>query len=247
MSGILAGQVALVTGASGGIGSAAACALAREGAAVGVHGFRNRAGAEATVAAIVEAGGQAMLLSGDCAVEADADAMVAALTGAYGRIDILVNCAGAAPKQPFGSVTADGFTAMMNQNVLSVVLMMQAVVAGFGTRGGRIINVSSNLAFGPMAGIVPYCAAKAAIATLTQGYARELAGRNITINSVAPGATETPMTAWIPDDMRAGLAAATPLGRLGQPEDIADLILFLASPASRWVNGRTIIADGGLI
>jgi len=199
------------------------------------------------VAAIEAAGGQALALSGDCAVEAEAEAMVAACAARFGRVDILVNCAGAAPKQPFGAITAAGFTAMMTQNVLSAVLMMQAVAARFGERGGRIVNISSNLAYGPMAGIVPYCAAKAALATLTQGFARELAGRNITINSVAPGATETPMTAWIPDDMRAALAAQTPLGRIAQPEDIADIILFLASPASRWVNGRTIIADGGLV
>ncbi|WP_439534795.1 SDR family NAD(P)-dependent oxidoreductase [Polymorphobacter sp.] len=247
MSGVLSGQVALVTGASGGIGSAAARALAREGALVGVHAFRNHAGAAATVAAITEAGGQAVALSGDCAVAADAEAMVAALVAAFGRVDILVNCAGAAPKQPFGEVTAEGFTAMMNDNLLSALLMMQAVVATFGERGGRIVNVSSNLAYGPMPGIVPYCAAKAALSTMTQGFARELAGRNIAINAVAPGATETPMTEWIPDDMRAGIAAATPLGRLGQPADIADIIVFLASPAARWVNGRTIIADGGLV
>jgi 3-oxoacyl-[acyl-carrier protein] reductase len=247
MSGILAGQVALVTGASGGIGSAAARALAREGAAVGAHGFRNHEGASATVAAIKAAGGEAIALRGDCAVQPDCEAMAAALVAAFGRIDILVNCAGTSQQQPFGSITAESFTALMRDNVLSTLLMMQAAVAHFGERGGRIVNVSTNLSYGPIAGMVAYSAAKSAVITLTQGFARELAGRNITINSVAPGATETPMTAWIPDDMRAGLAAATPLGRLAQPEDIADIILFLASPASRWVNGRTIIADGGLI
>ncbi len=247
MGGVLAGQVALVTGGSGGIGSAAARTLARAGAAVGVHGRHNRAGVAATVAAIVEAGGQAVALAGDCAVQADCEAMATACVAALGRLDILVNCAGTSPQQPFGSITAESFTALMNDNVLSTLLMMQAAVAQFGARGGRIVNVSTNLSYGPMAGLVPYCAAKSAVITLTQGFARELAGRNVTINSVAPGATETPMTAWIPDEVRAGLAAATPLGRMGQPEDIADIILFLASPDSRWVNGRTIIADGGLI
>jgi 3-oxoacyl-[acyl-carrier protein] reductase len=247
MSGDLSGQVALVTGASGGIGRAAARALAQAGAIVGVHGFSNRDALAETVAAIEADGGRALAVYGDCAVQADCEAMVAALVAAHGRVDILVNCAGTSGQQPFGSITAEGFARVMNDNVLSTVLMMQAAVAQFGPEGGRIVNVSTNLAFGPMAGLVPYCAAKAAVVTLTQGFARELAGRNITINSVAPGATETPMTAWIPDDMRAGIAAATPLGRMGQPDDIADIILFLASPASRWVNGRTIIADGGLI
>jgi 3-oxoacyl-[acyl-carrier protein] reductase len=247
MSGVLTGQVALVTGASGGIGQETARLLAREGAAVGVHGFRNRDGVAATVKAIEEAGGRALALFGDCAVEADCTAMTEALVAAFGRLDVLVNCAGTSPQQPFGSITAAGFTALMNENVLSALLMMQAAVARFGGNGGRIVNISTNLSYGPMPGLVPYCAAKSALITLTQGFARELAGRNIRINSVAPGATETPMTAWIPDDIRAGIAAATPLGRLGQPDDIADIILFLASDASRWVNGRTIIADGGLI
>lgn len=247
MSGVLAGQVALVTGGSGGIGQETARLLAREGAAVGVHGFRNRDGVAATVKAIEDAGGRAVALFGDCAVEADCAAMTDALVTAFGRLDVLVNCAGTSPQQPFGSITAQGFTALMNENVLSALLMMQAAVAHFGEAGGRIVNISTNLSYGPMPGLVPYCAAKSAVITLTQGFARELAGRNIRINSVAPGATETPMTAWIPDDIRAGIAAATPLGRLGKPDDIAEIILFLASDASRWVNGRTIIADGGLI
>jgi 3-oxoacyl-[acyl-carrier protein] reductase len=247
MDGTLAGKVALVTGGSGGIGGAAARMLGREGVKVGVHAFRNHDGAAANVQAIVDAGGEAMALGGDVASEADSAAMVEALVSRFGRIDILVNCAGTSPQMPFGSVTAATFTALMNENVLGTILMMQAAVARFGPEGGRIVNVSSNLAYGPLAGLVPYSAAKAAVIALTQGFARELAGRNICINSVAPGATETPMTAWIPDDLRAGIASATPLGRIAQPEDIASVIRFLASDAAGWVNGRTIIADGGLI
>ncbi len=247
MAGVLDGKVALVTGASGGIGGAVALALAAAGALVGVHAFRNVEGAAGIAGQIAAGGGEAIVLSGNVSEAAACTAMAGELTTRFGRIDILVNCSGTSPQQPFGSITAENFTALMNDNVLGTILMMQAVVPHFGSDGGRIVNISTNLSYGPMAGLVPYCAAKSAVITLTQGFARELAGRNITINSVAPGATETPMTAWIPDDIRAGIAAATPLGRLGQPEDIADIVLFLASPASRWVNGRTIIADGGLI
>lgn len=243
----LAGKVALVTGASGGIGSTSARTLATRGARVGVHYFRNEAGADATVRAIADAGGQAIAIGGDASSQDDCEAAVEALTKAFGGLDILINCAGTSPQLPFGSIDAANFTALMNENLLSAILMMQAVASRLPPAGGRIVNVASNLCYGPMAGLVPYSAAKSALITLTQGFARELGSRNIAVNCVAPGATETPMTAWIPDDVRGAIADSTPLGRLGQPDDIADVIAFLASPAARWINGRTIIADGGLI
>lgn len=244
---ILAGQVALVTGASGGIGGMSAIMLAAAGAKVGIHYHRNADGARAVLEQIEQQGGQALVVQGDLGAAEACDAVTAAVVGHFGRLDILVNCSGTSPMLAFGSVTRDNFNQLMTDNVLSSILMMQAAVAAFPDEGGRIVNVASNLCYGPMAGLVPYSAAKSAIITLTQGYARELAGRNIAINAVAPGATQTPMTAWIPDDIRAQIAGATPLGRLGQPDDIAEAILFLASPAARWVNGRTIIVDGGLI
>jgi 3-oxoacyl-[acyl-carrier protein] reductase len=240
---ILAGKVALITGASGGIGGATAEALAAAGAQVVLHYFHNQAGAEAVRDRIAAAGGSPQLVAGDIASSEDCARIVAAA----GTLDILINCAGTAPQLAFGAITRANFTALIDENVLGSILMMQEAVAHFPPSGGRIVNVGSNLSYGPMAGLVPYAAAKAAIITLTQGFARELSGRNIAINCIAPGATDTPMTAWIPEDIRASIAAATPLGRMAAPEDIADIIVFLASPAARWINGRTIIADGGLI
>lgn len=243
----LAGQVALISGGSGGIGGAAAIMLAAAGAKVGIHYHHNADGAQDVLNAIEQQGGAAFMVQGDLGQAEACAAVTQAVVGHFGRLDILVNCSGTAPQMPFGSVTPENFTRLMSDNVLSAILMMQEAVKAFPAEGGRIVNVASNLSYGPMPGLVPYCAAKSAIITLTQGYARELAGRNIAVNAVAPGATETAMTAWISDDIRAQIAGATPLGRLGQPDDIGDAILFLASPAARWVNGRTIIVDGGLI
>lgn len=244
--GSLAGRAALVTGASGGIGSETARRLARAGARVAVHAFRNLAAAAAVADEIIAAGGEAFALAGDAADPA-AMARIADETAArFGGIDILVHVSGTSPQMPFGSVTAENFDALFRDNVLSAILAMQECARHMG-EGGRIVTVSSNLCYGPMAGLVPYAAAKAALITLTQGFARELGPRRIAVNAVAPGAIETPMTEWIPQDIRDSIAGATPLGRMGQPDDVADAILFLVSPAAKWVNGRTLIVDGGLI
>lgn len=242
----LAGRRALVTGASGGIGSATARRLAQAGAKVAVHGFRNVSAAERLAAEIVAEGGEAFAVSGDVTDSLAMRGIADAVAERWGGIDILIHVSGTSPNMPFGSITEDGFDALFRDNVWSSLTAMQECARHMG-EGARIVNVSSNLSYGPMAGLVPYAAAKAALITLTQGFARELGSRRISINAVAPGAIETAMTAWIPDDIRAGIAAATPLGRMGQPDDVADAILFLASPDARWVNGRTLIVDGGLI
>jgi 3-oxoacyl-[acyl-carrier protein] reductase len=124
--------------------------------------------------------------------------------------------------------------------------MMQAVAPHFPASGGRIVNVSTNLAYRQIEGCVVYAASKAAVSAMTEGFARELGKRNVTVNAVAPGATSTPMTAWLSDEMKAGISASTPLGRIATPDDIADVIAFLASDDSRWVTGRTLLVDGGL-
>lgn len=243
----LGGAVALVTGASGGIGGESARRLAAAGARVAAHGFRNRARAEQVVAAIIAAGGEAVVVIGDVRDPADAARIADQTAARLGAIDILINVSGTSPQLPFGAVTPAAFDALFRDNVLGAILMMQECARHMPASGGRIVNVASNLCYGPMAGLVPYAAAKAALMALTQGFARELGGRRIAVNAVAPGAIETPMTEWIPEDVRAAIASATPLGRMGRPDDVADAIVFLASSAANWVNGRTLIVDGGLI
>jgi 3-oxoacyl-[acyl-carrier protein] reductase len=247
MPGDFQDKVVLVTGGSGGIGAETSRRFAAGGAKVAVHYGRNAASAEAVVAEIKAAGGEAIAVGGDVADEAQAKSIVDAVVKAFGGIDILVNNAGISLFQPFGSITTENFTTEFNANVLGVIVMMQAVVPHFPDGGGRVVNVSSNLCYGPFPGLTVYTASKSAVIALTQGFARELGAKGIAVNAVAPGVTDTPMTAWLSDDDRKGLAAAAPLGRIAQPDDVADAILFLASPAARWVTGRTMIVDGGLI
>jgi 3-oxoacyl-[acyl-carrier protein] reductase len=147
----------------------------------------------------------------------------------------------------FGAIEAGAFERQFAANALSVLLMMQAAVPYFPDAGGRIINISSSLALAPLESTVVYSASKAAVNTLTQGFARELGNRQITVNAIAPGATETEMTAAIPAEIKDRITAATPLGRWARPEDIADTALFLASDAARFITGRVIVVDGGLI
>ena len=163
-----------------------------------------------------------------------------------GKIDILVNCAGILEYARFGDINSASFERQFSVNTLSIVLMMQAAAPHFPDSGGRIVNVSSNIAFRPIEGCAVYCASKAAVSTLTEAFSKELASKKITVNAVAPGATNTPMTAWLSDDIRRGIEQSTPLGRMAVPTDIADVVFFLASEMSRWITGRTILVDGGL-
>ncbi len=239
-------QVALVTGASGGIGGETAIRLAAGGARVALLYNSNPAGAEAVLAAITAAGGTAIIVQGDASDAADAARTVAETVAAFGKLTILINGAGISTPLAFGAMTQEAIDREFAANVRSVALMTQAAAPHL-AGGGRVVNVSSNLAYGPMPGMTLYCAAKAAVAALTQGFARELGAKGIAVNAVAPGATVTRMTDWLDRAVMDGIGASTPLGRVAQPDDIADAILFLAAPESRWVNGRTMIVDGGLI
>ena len=240
------GKVALVTGASSGIGSAVATRLGRGGAIVAVHYNSHEENAAAVASAISSAGGTAFTVGGDVAKADDAKRIVKAVTDRCNEIDILVNCAGILEYARFGDIDSGSFERQFSVNTLSVVLMMQAAVPHFPKSGGRIVNVSSNIAFRPIEGCAIYCASKAAVSTLTESFSKELASKKIAVNAVAPGATVTPMTAWLTDDLRRGIEQATPLGRMATPDDIADVVAFLVSDGSRWVTGRTILVDGGL-
>jgi 3-oxoacyl-[acyl-carrier protein] reductase len=236
---------AIVTGASGGIGGAIARALAAKGMPVVAHANGNIAAAEALASEIEASGGRALAIAADV-TDADAvDAMLAQVVHQFGSVSVLVNNAGVSTSAAIGTMDGAMIDRELAVNVKSVVLMTQACLPHMG-EGGAIVNLSSNLAFSPLPGMTLYCAAKAAVACLTQGFARELGGRGIRVNAVAPGATRTAMTAWIDDATLAAISGQTPLGRIGEPMDIAGAVAFLASSEASWITGRTLVIDGGL-
>ena len=243
---LLSGKVALITGGSRGIGAG----VARRFTAVGIHvaiGYQSRGDTATSLAAeITAAGGQCLVLQGDI-TDADAARQVAADTVArFGHIDMLINCAGIAPYRPLGDLDAAHVRAMFDANVLGTVLVTQAVLPYLPSPGGRIVNFASALAFRPIPRSSIYSASKAAVVTLTHAFSRELGPKGITVNAIAPGVIETDMTATILAERGEGIIASTPLGRIGQPDDIAGIALFLCSPEAGWITGRTIIADGGV-
>ncbi len=242
----LSGKVALITGGSRGIGAAVARRFAAAGSQVAI-GYQARSDAAASLAAeITAAGGQCLAVQGDIA-DADAAQRIASDTVArFGRIDILVNCAGIGPYRPLGAMDAAFIRAILDANVLGMVLITQAVLAHLTAPGGRIINFASALAFRPIPTSSVYSASKAAVVTLTHAWSKELGPRGITVNAIAPGVIETEMTTAILAERSAGIVASTPLGRIGQTDDIAGIALFLCSSEVGWITGRTIIADGGV-
>jgi len=242
----LRGKVALITGGSRGIGAAVARRFAAAGMCVAI-GYQARGDAAASLAAeITQGGGQCMTVQGDIA-DGEAVQRIATDTAArFGRIDILVNCAGIGPYRPMGAMDAAFIRAILDANVLGMVLITQAVLPHMTTPGGRIINFSSALAFRPIPTSSVYSASKAAVFTLTHAWSKELGPRGITVNAIAPGVIETEMTTGILAERGPGIVAATPLGRIGQTDDIAGIALFLCSADAGWVTGRTIVADGGI-
>jgi 3-oxoacyl-[acyl-carrier protein] reductase len=240
-------KTALVTGGSRGIGAAIARRLARDGAAVAIVSRTASPAADAVVKSIVEAGGRAKAFQADVSDEASVRQAVQAIAAHYGRIDVLVNNAGTYQAAPVGEVTRAMFQEQMDMHAWSVVAMTQAALPHFPSEGGAIVNVSTNLVHTPGHGHAVYSAAKAAVEVLTKGFAAELGPRQIRVNAVAPAITRTDMTADIPAEHLREETAATPLGRLAEPEDIADVVAFLASHDARWVTGRTLLTDGGRI
>ena len=242
----LSGKVALVTGASKGIGTAIALALAEAGAAVAVNYASDKAGADKTVAAIAGKGGRAVAVQGSVA---DAgERIVAETVAAFGRIDVLVNNAGVYSFAPLEAVTAEEFHRQFNTNVLGLLLTTQAAVAHFPETGGSVINISSVVSRFTPPGTVVYTATKGAVDAITHTLAKELGPKQIRVNAINPGVVVTEgarAIGVIDGEFEAAAVAQTPLGRVGQPEDIAGVAVFLASDDSRWVTGETIITAGG--
>lgn len=246
--GKLAGKVAVVTGASKGIGAAIAKSLAAEGASVVVNYASSKAGADAVVAAITAAGGKAVAVGGDVSKAADSESIIQAAVKNFGRLDILVNNSGVYEFAPIEAVTEQHYHKMFNVNVLGLLLTTQAAVKHLG-EGGSIINIGSLASrITPPASAV-YTATKGAVDAITGVLARELGPKQIRVNAINPGMIETEgvhAAGFIGSDFYHGAIAQTPLGRIGQVDDIAGIATFLASNDSRWVTGELIQAGGGM-
>jgi 3-oxoacyl-[acyl-carrier protein] reductase len=241
----LTGQVAVVTGASRGIGAAVARRLAKDGAAIAIFYKSNLEAAEAVAAGIRQDGGRAAVFQADVADEQSVKSAMEQVVAELGRISVLANIAGVFGSAPLGSISRQLFDEQFRVNTWSVVTTTQAALPLFAARGGSIINVSTSLVREPTDGTAVYSASKAAIEVLTLGFAKELGARGIRVNAVAPAITRTDMTAGIPQAHLNHETALTPLARLAEPEDIADVVAFLASGDARWVTGRTLLTDGG--
>ena len=242
----LEGKVAWVTGGSRGIGAETAKLLARRGASL-VVGYGNaRDEAEAVANAIARSGGRAVISGGDVRKSETADAAVSAAIDNFGRLDILVTAAGVNHWSKLEGISGEDVTAVMDVNVGGTLQAIRAAAARM-TDGGSIVTLSSRFAQNVQPGVALYAASKAAVIALTEGFAKELGGRGIRVNSVAPGLTETDMTRKAIAERGDAVAAQTSLGRVGQPEDIARVIAMLVSEDARWVTGRTIRADGGIV
>jgi len=248
MSGSLQGKVAVVTGASKGIGAAIARGLAAEGAAVVVNYASSKAGADKVVAEIEKAGGKAVAVHGDVAKEAEVKRLFVEANEAFGRLDILVNNAGVYQFGALEDVTEAEFHRQFDTNVLGPILATREAAKRFGEQGGSVINVSSVASTKGLPGATVYGATKGALDQITRNHAIELAPKKIRVNTIAPGGVETEGThsaGIIGSDFEKQMVAETPLGRLGQPDDIAGVAVFLASDASRWITGERLVVAGG--
>lgn len=246
--GILQGKVAIVTGASKGIGAEISRAFAEAGASVAVNYASSKEGADRVVADVTAKGGKAIAVKGDVAKAADVEAIFAETKKAFGALDILVNNAGVYAFQPLEALTEDEFHRQFNINVLGTLLASREALKYFGPNGGSIINMSSVASTASVATAVSYSATKGAVDAITRVLAAELGPKKIRVNGIAPGPVETEgvhTLGIIGTDFEKQMVAGTPLGRIGQPDDIAKAALFLASDLSGWVSGETIRVAGG--
>jgi len=246
--GKLTGKVAIVTGASKGIGAGIAKSLGAEGASVVVNYSSSKEGADKVVAEITGKGGKAVAVQGDVSKSADVKRLFAETKKAYGSFDVLVNNAGVFDFRPLEAVTEDEFHREFNINVLGTILATQEAISHFGPKGGSVINVSSVASVKGMPNSAVYAGTKGAVDSVTRVLATELGSRKIRVNAIAPGGIETEgvHTAGIAgSDFEKLMVSETPLGRFGQPDDIARVAVFLASDDSQWLTGERITASGG--
>jgi 3-oxoacyl-[acyl-carrier protein] reductase len=244
----LKGKVAVVTGASKGIGAGIAKSLGAAGAAVTVNYASGREGAERVVAAIKAAGGKAIAVQADVAKAADVRRLFAETKKAFGRLDVLVNNAGIYRFQPLDDITEDEFHSLFNTNVLGTILATKEAAKHFDASGGSVINISSVASEQAVPTASVYSATKGAVDAVTRVLAAELGPRKIRVNAIAPGGVETEGTqaaGVIGSDFEKQMVARTALGRLGQPDDVARVAVFLASDDAAWLTGERLAASGG--
>ena len=239
------GKVAIVTGASKGIGAAVAKSLAAGGAALVINYASSQTEAEAVVAMIKDAGGRAIAVKGDVSIKLEAQAIVDTAVSEFGRLDVLVNNAGIYSFSALEGVTEEHFHKIFNINVLGLLFMTQAAV-GKMHEGGSIINIGASITTMMPPGSSVYSASKSAVETITGVLAKELGAKKIRVNAVNPGPTETEGSARMGGGTGSSLVAQTPLGRFGKPEDIAKAVAFLASEEAGWITGEILVTSGGL-
>jgi 3-oxoacyl-[acyl-carrier protein] reductase len=251
MSGKLNGKVAIVTGASKGIGASIALHLAAEGASVVVNYSSSKEGADRIVREITGKGGKAVAVQANVSKEPDVRRLFAEAKKAFGALDILINNAGVFEFLPLENITPEHFHRMFDLNVLGLILASQEAARHFGPSGGSIVNVSSVVSTLAPPNASVYSATKAAVDAVTRSLGKELGSRKIRVNSINPGMVETEgtITAGMTtkeSDFRKQMETQTPLGRIAQPKDIATAVVFLASSDSAWITGETLYASGGL-
>ena len=248
MSQKLAGKVAVVTGASKGIGASIATHLGAAGAAVVVNYASSKAGADKVVSEITKQGGRAVAVQADISKPEDIKRLFAETTKAFGKLDILVNNAGVYEFAPLESITPENYHRLFNINVLGLLLASQEAAKLFGSAGGSIVNIGSVVATSAPPSVSVYSATKAAVNAITKSLAQELGPRKIRVNAVCPGMVDTEgfRAADIDEsDFRKAMEQQTPLGRIGKPDDIAPAVVFLVSDDSAWTTGETLYISGG--